>query len=169
MLVFRLFWLPNRTQERSPPKCLGLDVLSGALQGGLGTKLLPSSTLVCHLDTSVSGILRTELSCSLVYWLKHHHRHLGPSIPLFTTLRITLNHFFLNLFLLSSKGLGLTHRPQPRDILEYICSKQTTPLESLKTNKGPMWLWERKSWSVPTIISECELYCFHSKWTSQPH
>lgn len=107
------------------------------LQGGLGTKHLFSCTLIHHLCISVSGTLRTELRYSLVYWLKHYHRHLQASNPLFTTLRIILNHFSPEFISSLFQGLGLTQRPKSRK----ICPKQTIPSEALKSNKGPIWLW----------------------------
>lgn len=133
-LAFKPFCLIDRAQERSSPQVHRSRRVNQDLQGGLGTKQLFSCTLIHHLCISVSGTLRTELRYSLVYWLKHYHRHLQASNPLFTTLRIILNHFSPEFISSLFQGLGLTQRPQSRK----ICPKQTIPSAALKSNKGPI-------------------------------
>ena len=88
---------------------------------------------------------------------KRHSIH-----SIFTTQRIILNHFSLYLFPLSSKGLGLTCRPQSRNV-----STLAIPSETLKSDKGLQDSEREKSSVYLAIIFECEWYHFHFKWTPQ--
>lgn len=144
-------------------KFIGPDVHNQDLQGVIWSK----ASMFLYFDSSpILKYLRdfeNKVQVPLGLLAKTPSQTLHSIYSIFIIQRIIiLNHFSLNLFPLSSKGLGLTCRLQSRNV-----STLAIPSETLKSNKGLHDSEREKSSVYLAIIFECEWYHFHFKWTTQ--